>query len=156
MFFSFTFWKRFIFLCLFLKSSLFYLSLQLDSSTAWGNPSDQKNQASKEEQSSDIFCKSRPNSALKADQKVLKVEGMVCAFCIQGIEIHLKKLSGIDQIKVNLEEGEVKLQVKPNQSPSSPDLCEAIKRAGYKVTWIEHPALSTDSKSIIPTVKGTP
>ena len=123
----------------------------------WGTPSDQTSQVAKEkeEQSSDIFCKPRSNSTLKADQKVLKVEGMVCAFCVQGIEIHLKKLSGIDQIKVNLEEGEVKLQVKSNQEPSSPDLCEAIKRAGYKVTWIEH-APAVDLKSIKPVVKGTP
>ena len=97
--------------------------------------------------SSDLFCKSRVNQKLKVDQKILKVEGMVCAFCIQGIEIHLKKLAAVKDITVNLEQGEVQIKIDHGQKITHPDLCEAIKRAGYRVTFVEHPPSLTDSTS---------
>ena len=123
----------------------------LMTSFVWGNPESQvssKKSTGKEPQplkkgdqvaaSSASFCQLKANSKLNPGQKVLKVEGMVCAFCVQGIEIHLKKLKGVKEIKVDLEEGEVQLDLNQDQEPTTPDLCEAIKRAGYKVTTIEH------------------
>ena len=150
---------------MFLTRSLFQLSYQLlkrwffafglimvfglVGSPLWGSPKSQvSSEKSKESQklkkggqdsaSPTSFCQMKANSKLNSGQKILKVEGMVCAFCIQGIEIHLKKLNGVKDIKVDLDEGEVKLDLDRDQEPTPPDLCEAIKRAGYKVTVIEH------------------
>jgi copper chaperone CopZ len=118
-----------------------------NTSSAWGSPKVPEEKVPeekvpeekvKETESSTLSCQNQVNSDLKKGEKVLKVEGMVCAFCVQGIEIHLKKLQGIEEIKVDLEAGEVKLQLNQNKKASSSDLCEAIKRAGYKVTTIEH------------------
>ena len=115
--------------------------------SVWADPSAQQDKESvqlkelntkTEKTQGETVCEKQVNPLLKKNQKVLNVTGMVCAFCVQGIEIHLKKLSSIKEVNVDLEQGKVLLSVKPSQSPSSADLCEAINRAGYTVTTIEY------------------
>lgn len=140
-------------------TSVLAMSLELSEQT-WANPNENVKPASPQQElskqestkqeleakpattqksaNSDAICVKQINPQLKKDQTVLNVTGMVCAFCVQGIEIHLKKLSGIKEVNVDLEQGKVVLNIEQTTQPSSADLCEAIKRAGYTVTTIEH------------------
>ena len=129
-----------------LKISIFSVSI-LIITAVWADPSAKLGQKPMQAQElttkidktqEDTVCAKQVNPLLNKNQQVLNVTGMVCAFCVQGIEIHLKKLSSVKEVNVDLEQGKVLLSVKPSNSPSSAELCEAIKRAGYTVTTIEY------------------
>ena len=129
-----------------LKISIFSVSIVIVTAV-WAAPSAQLGQESMQAKElttkidktqEDTVCAKQANPLLKKNQQVLNVTGMVCAFCVQGIEIHLKKLSSVKEVNVDLEQGKVLLSVKPSNSPSSAEICEAIKRAGYTVTTIEY------------------
>ena len=42
-------------------------------------------------------------SALWAETKIIEVNGMVCAFCAQGIEASLKGLPATEDVYINLD-----------------------------------------------------
>ncbi|MGX8883180.1 heavy-metal-associated domain-containing protein [Methylovorus sp. SPW-M1] len=65
------------------------------------------------------------------------VNGMVCAFCAQGIE---KKFHGMPQTKdvyVNLKQKLVAVELNDGQMISNETFKATIKDAGYEVTSIE-------------------
>ncbi|HEY9277633.1 MAG TPA: heavy metal-associated domain-containing protein [Methylotenera sp.] len=78
------------------------------------------------------------NSALAATQTLkATVNGMVCAFCAQGIEKKLRTLSQTQDVYVNLKQRIVAVELKAGQTLSNDTLKGLIKDAGYDVTAIE-------------------
>jgi len=66
-----------------------------------------------------------------------KVNGMVCAFCAQGIEKKLRALTETSDVYVNLGQKIVAVQIKDG-TVLSPDVVRAVvKDAGYEVASIE-------------------
>ena len=65
------------------------------------------------------------------------VNGMVCAFCAQGIEKKMRALSQTKDVYVNLKQRLVAVEVKDGQSLSNDKVKDIIKKAGYDVTSIE-------------------
>lgn len=59
----------------------------------------------------------------------LKVKGMVCSFCAQGIEKNLKEIETVEKVDVNLDQGKVKIFVKEKTDLKL--IKEKIKDAGY-------------------------
>jgi cation transport ATPase len=84
------------------------------------------------------------NAALAATQTIkANVNGMVCAFCAQGIEKKMRALSQTKDVYVNLKQRIVAVEVKDGQTLSNDTVKDVIKNAGYEVTSIEmsdHPA----------------
>lgn len=66
-------------------------------------------------------------------KKVFKVNGMVCAFCAQGIEKKFKAQPEVQSISVSLETKTVELQFHPGKSISDQDVANLLKEAGYEV-----------------------
>jgi len=64
------------------------------------------------------------------------VDGMVCAFCAQGIEKKLKARSEVDRIFVSLENKVVAVGFKEGRTISDAELGRIIVDSGYKVTGI--------------------
>lgn len=78
------------------------------------------------------------NSALAATQTLkATVNGMVCAFCAQGIEKKIRALSQTQDVYVNLKQRIVAVELKAGQALSNDTLKNLIKDAGYDVTAIE-------------------
>lgn len=78
------------------------------------------------------------NSALAATQTLkATVNGMVCAFCAQGIEKKIRALSQTQDVYVNLKQRIVAVELKAGQALSNDTLKDLIKDAGYDVTAIE-------------------
>ena len=71
-------------------------------------------------------------SSLKPDQILVYVRGMVCGMCVQGITKLLTKVSGVKTVEIDLETGAVLIRVTENESPTDPQIKEAIKGAGYE------------------------
>lgn len=65
------------------------------------------------------------------------VNGMVCAFCAQGIEKKMRALSQTQAVYVNLKQRVVAIELKDGQTLSQEKVKAIIKDAGYDVTSIE-------------------
>jgi copper chaperone CopZ len=66
----------------------------------------------------------------------MTVNGLVCAFCAQGIEKKLKKFPATTEVVVNLEQRLVAVALKDGQDISDEDLRKALQDAGYTVKAI--------------------
>jgi mercuric ion binding protein len=71
-------------------------------------------------------------STIKAE-----VNGMVCAFCAQGIEKKMKAMPQTKEVLVNLDKRIVAIELKPGQAVSHDEIKQAIADSGYDVTTIE-------------------
>jgi periplasmic mercuric ion binding protein len=65
------------------------------------------------------------------------VNGMVCAFCAQGIEKKMRSLNQTQDVYVNLKQRIVAVEVKDGQHLSFDTVKAVIKDAGYDVTGVE-------------------
>jgi cation transport ATPase len=77
------------------------------------------------------------NLALATQTIKANVNGMVCAFCAQGIEKKMRNLSQTQDVYVNLKQRLVAVEVKEGQTLSNDTVKDIIKKAGYEVTSIE-------------------
>ena len=66
----------------------------------------------------------------------VKVKGMVCSFCVQGIEKKFKGESSVNNVKVNLDESLVSIWLKENQALSDDRIESLVKDSGYNVAEI--------------------
>ena len=79
-----------------------------------------------------------------SDIEVL-VKGMVCSFCVQGVE---KKFSGedsVEKVEVKLDESKVLLWIKDDQNLADDTINSLIKDAGYNVESITRSATPATS-----------
>ncbi len=65
------------------------------------------------------------------------VNGMVCAFCAQGIEKRLLKMSATKEVFVDLKKRTVVVEVKEGQTMDSKAMAAEIVDAGYDVVTLE-------------------
>jgi len=75
-------------------------------------------------------------SSVEAATIEMNVNGLVCAFCAQGIEKQLRKFPATADVVVSLEHKLVAVAVKEGQDISDADLRRALTNAGYSVTAI--------------------
>jgi copper chaperone CopZ len=66
----------------------------------------------------------------------VSVDGLVCAFCVKGIENSFKKNEAINTVDVNMDEKLVTLTTKPDKTLDDKVIKEMITDAGYNVTNI--------------------
>ena len=62
----------------------------------------------------------------------LRVDGMSCGHCVSTIKDVLRKLPGIEDVRVNLEKKEVSVEFDEAQS-NLPSISSQIYAAGFKV-----------------------
>jgi periplasmic mercuric ion binding protein len=76
-------------------------------------------------------------SAQAADTVKLQVNGMVCAFCAQGIEKRLTKMPETGEIYINLAQKVVAVQPKAGQTIDVNKVKAEVTEAGYEVVKME-------------------
>ena len=69
--------------------------------------------------------------AARAETIEMKVFGMVCGFCAQGIEASLRKNPATADVVVSLERKLVVVKTKEGEDIADPELEKAIADAGY-------------------------
>jgi copper chaperone CopZ len=67
----------------------------------------------------------------------MNVNGLVCAFCAQGIEKHLRKFPATADVIVSLEQKLVAVALKDGQDIPDSELRRALTNAGYTVKSIQ-------------------
>lgn len=66
-----------------------------------------------------------------------EVNGMVCAFCAQGIEKKMRSLSETGDVYVNLKKKIVAVEIKEGKTLLHDTVKNIVKEAGYEVAKIE-------------------
>lgn len=61
----------------------------------------------------------------------IEVDGLACPFCAYGLEKNLKEIDGVENIKINIEEGSVNLMIAEGKQISEKTVIEKIKEAGF-------------------------
>ena len=67
----------------------------------------------------------------------VSVNGMVCAFCAQGIEKRLSKMPATKAVYVDLKQKVVAVEAKDGQTLDAKAITAEITDAGYDVTKLE-------------------
>jgi copper chaperone len=62
---------------------------------------------------------------------ILKVKGMSCQHCVMSVTKALTQLEGIENVKVDLQRGEVRFDNR--EGVASDRISKAIEEAGYEV-----------------------
>lgn len=77
--------------------------------------------------------------AARADVQTIKAEvnGMVCAFCAQGIEKKMRALPQTKDVYVNLKQKVVAVEIRDGQTLSTDTVRDLVKDAGYDVISIQ-------------------
>jgi copper chaperone CopZ len=77
------------------------------------------------------------SAAFAAETVKVTVNGMVCAFCAQGIESNLSKLPAAKVVFVDLKKKIVAVEAREGQKLDSKVISAEIKDAGYDVVKLE-------------------
>jgi copper chaperone CopZ len=72
-----------------------------------------------------------------ADTIEMKVYGLVCAFCAQGIEKTLRRNPATEDVVVSLENKLVAISTKPGADIPDAELKQALTDSGYDVKGIQ-------------------
>lgn len=67
----------------------------------------------------------------------VKVNGMVCAFCAQGIKKKFTENPSVEKCEVDLDKKEVVVSLKKDKKISDEDIGKVIKESGFAVMGIE-------------------
>ena len=74
--------------------------------------------------------------ALTGPGAVVKVNGLICDFCVQSLTKTFKKQAAIRAVAVDLDSKEVRLGFKPGMNIDDATIGKLIKDAGYNVVSI--------------------
>ena len=80
------------------------------------------------------------NAALTGPGVVVKVNGLICDFCVQALTRTFKKQAAVRAVAVDLNVKEVRLGFKPGMSLDDATIGKLIKNAGYNVVAIKRRA----------------
>ncbi len=86
--------------------------------------------------STGVASKLTPPSSLDEPDIIIEVDGLACPFCTFGIEKKLKKIEGVDELVVYLEEGKVEMSLKEGATVSEEQIEKAIAEAGFEARSI--------------------
>lgn len=75
--------------------------------------------------------------ALQAKEIKVKVNGMVCGFCAQGISKKFKENASVEKVDVNLGSKVVTLSTKGSADIDDVTINRILKDAGYNVENVE-------------------
>jgi copper chaperone CopZ len=76
------------------------------------------------------------SAVAKADTIEMKVYGLVCGFCAQGIEKTLRKIPATADVLVSLESGLVAVATQEGKDIPDAELTRALTDSGYDVKAI--------------------
>jgi copper chaperone CopZ len=85
------------------------------------------------------------SGASMATTAEIKVNGLVCGFCAQGISKTFKANPATEGVYVSLENRLVAVQFKPGQDIADGAITKSLKDAGYSVVGITRSERALDS-----------
>lgn len=83
-------------------------------------------------------------SAEKPTILVAEVQGMVCAFCAQGIDKKLSKLENVESVFINLKKKVVAVAGKKDATLAEKEIEKIITDAGFSVKKLERRSVTLE------------
>jgi len=77
-------------------------------------------------------------AAASAETIHVGVNGLVCAFCVKGIEKSFKAEAEVKRVNVDLDNKKVTIETNENQTMDDAKITRLITDAGFNVTSIHH------------------
>ncbi|WP_038247058.1 heavy-metal-associated domain-containing protein [Ghiorsea bivora] len=68
---------------------------------------------------------------VKAQTVTIQVDGLSCPFCAYGLEKNLKKIEGIEAVKIDMKTGKATITIQENMGVTDQSLRQAVKKAGF-------------------------
>lgn len=62
---------------------------------------------------------------------IIQVDGLSCPFCTYGLEKHLKKVVGVENVDINMKSGKAIVRLKSGAQVDDAELKKAVKKAGF-------------------------
>jgi len=81
----------------------------------------------------------------------IEVNGMACPYCAYGMEKELKKVAGVDDVKIQLKEGLAYIATPKKQEPLKENLALIITNAGFtpgKIEYRDKPFVIKDDTAV--------
>jgi copper chaperone len=75
--------------------------------------------------------------AVNQPNATLKVSGMSCEACAMSVTNNLKKIDGVNDVKVEVETGTVEIFTKENSPVNTTEIQKMIDLSGYKLNSID-------------------
>ncbi len=100
-----------------------------------------------------LFCFIALLSFSQGDQFTVKVSGLGCPYCAYGLEKKFSSVPGIQDIRINMENGVMTYQVPAANAMQQADVLALVKKAGYTVTDLS--ILRADGTGEVMAVQGT-
>jgi Cu+-exporting ATPase len=70
-------------------------------------------------------------------EAVVSVKGLMCSMCARHLDSRLRKLSAVENVKVDLEKQTATLSLEPDGDLTDDQIQEAVRDAGFNVTRME-------------------
>ena len=77
------------------------------------------------------------NQPVTPPTATLVVHGLSCPQCASNVDKQLLAVKGVQQVNVNLGNGQVVVLVSKDQPPTGTQLAEAVKKSGYTLIRID-------------------
>lgn len=78
-----------------------------------------------------LVCLSTAAFAEEHQAVDIEVTGLACPFCAYSVEKSIKKLPGVDCVQVDLAKGEVRIEMRADQTVDLEQIRQAIVNAGF-------------------------
>ncbi len=78
-----------------------------------------------------------PPGGAQIESVTLKVDGLACPFCSYGLSKELKKVEGIKEANIFVDEGRVELEVEQGEPVEIDKLPEAVRKGGFTAREIK-------------------
>jgi mercuric ion binding protein len=76
-----------------------------------------------------------------AEEAIVGINGLVCAFCAQGIKRAFGKMEAVESVEVDMDKKTVFLKFRPGQTVADPEIRKVITDTGFDTTGIERAGL---------------
>lgn len=118
--------------------TIIFSSIILVASSSYGKLPDPKSESDhKNHKKHDHSNQEAKLNQISKTKWTIKVNGMVCAFCAQGIEKNFKKKPEVKSVKVDLDKMEVHLETHPGKALNEKDIADVVTGAGFKFVGLK-------------------
>ncbi len=71
------------------------------------------------------------NENNQTQQVRIRVDGLSCPFCAYGLEKKLQDIDGVNEIKIDIDQGLATLRVSEDKTVSEEEIRKVVKPAGF-------------------------
>lgn len=96
-----------------------------------GTPADTVSETASGQQTQTVPSLPVPTPETTPADIVINVDGMVCSFCVQGVERTMERIEGVDSVALSLESKTISLWMKTGGHVTDEFLRKQIKASGF-------------------------